>query len=200
MLWWYDVPEYVIWFWCVICSRSSHKIKNLVQNSGLEFVFWCIFHTWYSILCSIWWSDITWIKSTSYLGSIHETTCKIFQKKSWRLACWRSMANNWRITIYPHPNLFDKKSMKHPDVLELAVVLKASNEVFKNLEQIAIMKQDLENENKKSWLSKHLTFSQSEKLRKTRNDSCYSGRHRYPSLIVEHWCACFCIQSEMNSS
>ncbi len=47
--------------------------------------------------------------------------------------------------IEPHPNSFDKKSMKYDEVLELAVVLKSSDEIFKNLEQIAIMKNELDN-------------------------------------------------------
>ena len=47
--------------------------------------------------------------------------------------------------IAPHPNAFDKKSMKYDEILELAVVLKSADEIFKNLEQIAIMKNELDN-------------------------------------------------------
>ena len=47
--------------------------------------------------------------------------------------------------LLPHPNAFDKKSMIYAEVLELAVVLKSADEVFKNLEQIAIMKNELDN-------------------------------------------------------
>ena len=59
----------------------------------------------------------------------------------------------WKIIeelILPHPNAFDKKSMSYDEVLELAVVLKSSDELFKNLEQIAMVKNDLDNLNKKS--------------------------------------------------
>lgn len=59
----------------------------------------------------------------------------------------------WKIIeelILPHPNAFDKKSMSYAEVLELAVVLKSSDEIFKNLEQIAITKNELDNINKKS--------------------------------------------------
>ncbi|HEX5457996.1 MAG TPA: hypothetical protein VFX64_06380 [Candidatus Nitrosotalea sp.] len=58
----------------------------------------------------------------------------------------------WKIIeelILPHPNAFDKKSMSYSEVLELAVVLKSSDEIFKNLEQIAMMKGDLDEMNKK---------------------------------------------------
>lgn len=59
----------------------------------------------------------------------------------------------WKIIeelLLPHPNAFDKKSMSYSEVLELAVVLKSSDEIFKNLEQIAIMKDELDEVNNKS--------------------------------------------------
>ena len=59
----------------------------------------------------------------------------------------------WKIIeelILPHPNAFDKKSMSFDEVLELAVVLKSSDEIFKNLEQIAMMKNDLDDMSNKS--------------------------------------------------
>ena len=46
--------------------------------------------------------------------------------------------------LLPYPNEFNKKSMSHDEVLELAVVLKTSNELFRNLEQIALMKRELD--------------------------------------------------------
>jgi hypothetical protein len=46
--------------------------------------------------------------------------------------------------LLPYPNAFDKKSMPYAEVLELAVVLKASDEIRKNLEQIAIMQNELD--------------------------------------------------------
>ncbi len=52
--------------------------------------------------------------------------------------------------LLPHPNVFDKKSMVYSEVLELAVVLKSADEIFKNLEQIALMKQELDDTNSKS--------------------------------------------------
>ena len=52
--------------------------------------------------------------------------------------------------LLPHPNAFDKKSMSHAEVLELAVVLKSADEIFKNLEQIAIMKDEVDGTNNKS--------------------------------------------------
>lgn len=45
--------------------------------------------------------------------------------------------------LLPHPNLFDKKSMSYAEVLELAVVLKSTDEIFRNLEQVAVMKKEL---------------------------------------------------------
>ena len=51
--------------------------------------------------------------------------------------------------LLPHPNLFDKKSMNYVEVLELAVVLKSTDEIFQNLEQIAIMKKELDGLNDK---------------------------------------------------
>jgi hypothetical protein len=47
--------------------------------------------------------------------------------------------------LLPHPNAFDKKSMTFAEVLELAVVLKSSDELFKNLEQIDVLKHELDN-------------------------------------------------------
>ncbi len=44
----------------------------------------------------------------------------------------------------PHPNAFDKKSMNYDEVLELAVVLKARDELFRNLEQIDLMQHELD--------------------------------------------------------
>lgn len=64
-----------------------------------------------------------------------------------------SVEELWQIIeelILPHPNAFDKKSMSRSEVLELAVVLKSSDEIFKNLEQIAIMKDELDNTSNKS--------------------------------------------------
>lgn len=52
--------------------------------------------------------------------------------------------------LLPHPNPFDKKSMSYAEVLELAVVLKSSNELFKNLNQIAILKDAIDNASNKS--------------------------------------------------
>ena len=52
--------------------------------------------------------------------------------------------------LLPHPNAFDKKSMSYDEVLELAVVLKSSDEIFKNLEQIAIMKDEVDGTSSKS--------------------------------------------------
>jgi hypothetical protein len=52
--------------------------------------------------------------------------------------------------LLPHDNAFDKKSMSYAEVLELAVVLKSADEIFKNLEQIAIMKKELDGPNYKS--------------------------------------------------
>ena len=52
--------------------------------------------------------------------------------------------------LLPHPNMFDKKSMSYAEVLELAVVLKSADEVFKNLEQIALIKDEVDDKNKKS--------------------------------------------------
>lgn len=46
--------------------------------------------------------------------------------------------------LLPHDNAFDKKSMNYAEVLELAVVLKSADEIFKNLEQIAVMKKELD--------------------------------------------------------
>lgn len=46
--------------------------------------------------------------------------------------------------LLPYSNAFDKKSMNHDEVLELAVILKASNELFRNLEQIALLKHELD--------------------------------------------------------
>jgi hypothetical protein len=46
--------------------------------------------------------------------------------------------------LLPYPNAFDKKSMTCAEVLELAVVLKASDELFKNLEQIDVLKHELD--------------------------------------------------------
>ena len=40
--------------------------------------------------------------------------------------------------------------MSYAEVLELAVVLKSADEIFKNLEQIAIMKKELDGPNYKS--------------------------------------------------
>lgn len=52
--------------------------------------------------------------------------------------------------LLPHPNAFDKKSMSYSEVLELTVVLKSADEIFKNLEQIAMMKQELDDASNKS--------------------------------------------------
>lgn len=52
--------------------------------------------------------------------------------------------------LLPHDNAFDKKSMSYAEVLELAVVLKSADEIFKNLEQIAIMKKELDGPGDKS--------------------------------------------------
>ncbi|CUR52218.1 protein of unknown function [Nitrosotalea devaniterrae] len=49
--------------------------------------------------------------------------------------------------ISPYHNSFNKKSMSYDDVLELAVVLQTSNEIFRNLEQIAVIKKELDSEN-----------------------------------------------------
>ncbi len=46
--------------------------------------------------------------------------------------------------LLPYPNEFNKKSMSRDKVLELAVILKASNELFRNLEQIALLKHELD--------------------------------------------------------
>lgn len=46
--------------------------------------------------------------------------------------------------LLPHTNEFNKKSMSRNEVLELAVILKASNELFRNLEQIALLKHELD--------------------------------------------------------
>jgi hypothetical protein len=46
--------------------------------------------------------------------------------------------------LLPHPNVFDKKSMSYSDVLDLA------DEIFKNLEQIAIMKEEVDGISNKS--------------------------------------------------
>ena len=50
--------------------------------------------------------------------------------------------------LLPHDNAFDKKSMSYAKVLELAVVLKSANEIFKNLEQIAMIKDEVDGINK----------------------------------------------------
>ncbi|HEU5488808.1 MAG TPA: hypothetical protein VFV16_08300 [Candidatus Nitrosotalea sp.] len=50
--------------------------------------------------------------------------------------------------LLPHDNAFDKKSMSYAEVLELAVVLKSANEIFKNLEQIAMIKDEVDGINK----------------------------------------------------
>ena len=58
-----------------------------------------------------------------------------------------SVEDLWHIIeelILPHPSAFDKKSMSYGEVLELAVVLKSADEIFKNLEQIAIMKEEVD--------------------------------------------------------
>lgn len=52
--------------------------------------------------------------------------------------------------LLPHPNVFDKKSMRYEEVLELAVVLKSADEIFKNLEQIALMKDEVDGASNKS--------------------------------------------------
>lgn len=52
--------------------------------------------------------------------------------------------------LLPHPNAFDKKSMSYAEVLELAVVLKSADEIFQNLEQIAVMKKELDDIGNKS--------------------------------------------------
>ena len=52
--------------------------------------------------------------------------------------------------LLPHHNAFDKKSMSYEEVLELAVVLKSADEVFKNLEQIAMIKDEVDGKNNKS--------------------------------------------------
>ena len=46
--------------------------------------------------------------------------------------------------LLPYSNEFNKKLMSRDEVLELAVILKASNELFRNLEQIALMKHELD--------------------------------------------------------
>jgi len=51
--------------------------------------------------------------------------------------------------LLPHPNLFDKKSMSHAEILELAVVLKSTDEIFRNLEQVAVMKKEFDGLNNK---------------------------------------------------
>lgn len=50
--------------------------------------------------------------------------------------------------LLPHDNAFDKKSMSYAEVLDLAVVLKSANEIFKNLEQIAMIKDEVDGINK----------------------------------------------------
>lgn len=52
--------------------------------------------------------------------------------------------------LLPHDNAFEKKSMSYAEVLELAVVLKSADEIFKNLEQIAMMKDEVDSTNNKS--------------------------------------------------
>jgi hypothetical protein len=53
----------------------------------------------------------------------------------------------WEIieeSLLPYPNEFNKRSMSRDEVLELAVMLKASNELFRNLEQVALLKHELD--------------------------------------------------------
>ena len=52
--------------------------------------------------------------------------------------------------LLPHPNLFDKKSMSYAEVLELAVILKSADKIFQNLEQVAVMKKELDGLSAKS--------------------------------------------------
>lgn len=52
--------------------------------------------------------------------------------------------------LLSHDNVFDKKSMSYAEVLELAVVLKSADEIFKNLEQIAMMKDEVDSASNKS--------------------------------------------------
>ncbi len=52
--------------------------------------------------------------------------------------------------LLPHPNAFDKRSMSYKEVLDLAVVLKSADEIFKNLEQISLMKDEVDGISNKS--------------------------------------------------
>jgi hypothetical protein len=53
----------------------------------------------------------------------------------------------WEIieeALLPCSNEFNKKSISRDEVLELAIMLKASDELFRNLEQIALLKHELD--------------------------------------------------------
>jgi len=68
---------------------------------------------------------------------------KYFEKKLGELP----VEDLWALVeklLLPYQNAFDKKSMSYAEVLELAVVLKSADEIFTNLEQIAIMKKELD--------------------------------------------------------
>lgn len=72
---------------------------------------------------------------------------KYFERKLGELP----VENLWVIIeelLLPHDNAFDKKSMSYAEVLDLAVVLKSANEIFKNLEQIAMIKDEVDGINK----------------------------------------------------
>ena len=53
----------------------------------------------------------------------------------------------WKIIdelLLPYPNAFDKDTMSYDNVIELCVVLKVSDEIFRELKQIDVLKRRLD--------------------------------------------------------
>ncbi len=68
---------------------------------------------------------------------------KIFEKEFRKL----SSEKLWEIIgelLIPYPNIFDKDAMSYDEVLELCVILKVNDDIFRNLKQVDILKRKLD--------------------------------------------------------